>query len=362
MALVVEPEIVSERRGALGLIILNRPRAINALTHGMVGAIAGLLDRWEADETVATVAIIGAGERGLCAGGDIVTLHRDAVGGDGSSAAAFWRDEYRLNARIARYPKPIVAIQDGIVLGGGIGISAHASHRVVTERSRLGLPETGIGFVPDVGATWLLSRAPGQLGTLLALTGQHIAAADAIAVGLSDALVSSRGIGRLLTGLERDEPAATIAMLAQDPGDGEILAARTWTDIDLDHARLTDVLDALDQDSSAGAAAAASVIRAKSPTAAAVALSSLRRVAGMASLEDALRQEFRVSRRMHRTPDFVEGVRAQVIDKDRAPRWSPGWDAAGEIDVDAFFEPLEDELYFTEAATRADREIEGVLP
>jgi enoyl-CoA hydratase len=360
-AVPATPEVLGERRGALGLITLNRPRAINALTHGMVLEIDALLDRFEDDDEVATVAITGAGERGLCAGGDIVALYRDAVDGDGSAAASFWRDEYRLNARIARYPKPVVAVQDGIVLGGGIGISAHGSHRVVTERSRLGLPETGIGFVPDVGATGLLSRAPGHTGTLLALTGRHIGAADAIAVGLSDWYVPSERIGRLLTGLEHDTPGAVIAALAEDVGRSSILDARDWADECFDHEWVADVLDAIDDDSSREATDAARAIRANSPTAVAVTLSSLRRAAALTSLEDVLRQEFRVSCGMHRVADFAEGVRAQVIDKDRTPHWQPGWDAVSTLEIDSFFAPLDHDLDFDRAEQDAATTTEGVL-
>src|SRR5690606_19606737 len=163
----------------------------------MVRLIVEALNAWR-DDDIATVAIVGAGERGLCAGGDVIGLHRAATEGEPEFAAAFWRDEYRMNAMIANYPKPVVAVQDGLVLGGGIGVSAHASHRVVTERSRLGFPEVTIGFVPDVGATWLLSRAPGELGTRLALTGASVGAADAIHVGLADHLVPSRSVPELL--------------------------------------------------------------------------------------------------------------------------------------------------------------------
>ncbi|GAB2987625.1 hypothetical protein GCM10027076_27130 [Nocardioides montaniterrae] len=158
-----EPTVLAERRGRVGVLTLNRPRAINALSHEMVGLLMRQLESWESDAAVETVVLTGAGERGLCAGGDIVSFHRDAVTG-GRGTETFWRDEYDLNAFIDRYPKPYVALMDGIVLGGGVGVSAHAGHRVVTERTRIGMPETGIGFVPDVGGTWLLSHAPGELG------------------------------------------------------------------------------------------------------------------------------------------------------------------------------------------------------
>jgi enoyl-CoA hydratase len=168
--------------GKLGVVTLDRPRAINALTHAMVLEIAARLDEWESDPEIARVLLEGAGDRGFCAGGDVVAVREDALAG-GTASIDFWRDEYTLNARIARYPKPIVAFMDGLVLGGGVGLGAHARHRVVTEDSRVGMPETTIGFVPDVGGTWLLSHAPGELGTVLALTAEPVDAADAILVG-----------------------------------------------------------------------------------------------------------------------------------------------------------------------------------
>ncbi len=195
-------DVLLRTEGRAGFVTLNRPRALNALTHAMVLAVDEALTAWEHDPAVETVVIDGAGERGLCAGGDIRAIHDDARAG-GTASAAFWRDEYRLNARIARYPKPYVALMDGIVMGGGVGISAHGSHRVVTERSRVAMPETGIGFVPDVGGTYLLGRAPGELGTHLALTGTPVGAADAILAGLADRYVPAAGLPALADDLTR---------------------------------------------------------------------------------------------------------------------------------------------------------------
>src|SRR5690606_30240777 len=249
----------------LGLITLNRPRAINALTHTMVTMIDDALSMWESDDAVTTIAITGAGERGLCAGGDIASLYEAAKAGDTAAAADFGFDEYHLNARIGRYPKPIVAIQDGIVLGGGIGISAHASHRVVTERSKLGLPEVGIGFVPDVGATWLLSRAPGQLGTFVALTAGTIGAADAIAIGLSDTFVASDSIPKLLGALETMDASEAIMLLASDAGAAPLLEARTWIDDAFAAPTIDEIISRLRTAGEADAEKAADAMSAKSP-------------------------------------------------------------------------------------------------
>src|SRR5579885_3174963 len=183
--LLNDGDIVTRATGALRRLTLNRPRALNALTLGMVETMTGFLRRWESDPAVGTVLIDGAGERGLCAGGDLRALYDAAKAGD-SLPARFWSAEYRLDLFIARFAKPLVAIMDGLVMGGGVGISAHAAHRVVTERSAVAMPEVTIGYFPDVGASFILARAPGQTGTHLALTGSRIGAADAIFAGLAD--------------------------------------------------------------------------------------------------------------------------------------------------------------------------------
>jgi enoyl-CoA hydratase len=326
-----------ERRGALGLLTLDRPAAINALTHDMVVAVSEALAAWADDPGVQTVVISGAGERGLCAGGDIVALYDAARSGEHTGAARFWADEYRMNALLARYPKPVVALQDGIVLGGGIGISAHCSHRIVTERSRLGLPEVGIGFVPDVGATWLLSRSPGELGTAAGLTARHAGAGDAIALGLSDVFVPSDRLPALLFALEDQEPDAAIAAVAEPPPSSDLAASRSLIDelfAGDDLARIVARLDAAGERGEPFLTA----IRRASPTATAVTLAALRRARDLPGLDAALVQEYRISLHALGTHDFAEGVRAQVIDKDRSPRWSPA--ALADIDrqdVDAYF-------------------------
>ena len=345
-----EPEVLFEQRGRLGLITLNRPRAINALNHAMVRVMADALTRWANDESVETVAITGAGKRGLCAGGDIVSLYRDAVSGDGAAAAEFWFDEYHLDAQIARYPKPVVAVQDGLVLGGGIGISAHASHRVVTEHSRLGLPEVGIGFVPDVGATWLLSHAPGQLGTFVALTAGSVGAADAIAIGLSDTFVPSDSIPKLLGALESMDAGEAIMLLAAEAGDPHLFRARGWIDDAFSASDVAEIVGRLRTVGEADADKAADAMMTKSPAALTITLESIRRAADLDSLEQALDQEYRVSLRAHVAPDFAEGVRAQVIDKDRNPRWQP-WGALDAAAIDAYFRPLDDHELGAAAAT-----------
>ncbi len=315
-------DVLIQRTGHLGHVVLNRPQAMNALTHGMVLAVAAALDDWETDDAVATVLISGAGERGLCAGGDIVSIYHDArTGGNGSEQ--FWRDEYHLNARIRRYPKPVVAFMDGVVLGGGVGISAHASHRVATERSRIGMPETGIGFVPDVGGTYLLSRAPGELGTHAALTGAMVSGADAIAMGLADHFVDSSRLGTLAAGLAERSASSAIARHGQEPPESALQAARGWIDEAYSADDPVTIIRRLADAGCPEAEAAAATILAKSPTAVTVTLAALRRARALGSLEDVLDQELRVSLRALRWPDFAEGIRAQLVDKDRTPAWQP---------------------------------------
>ncbi|MGW1797165.1 enoyl-CoA hydratase/isomerase family protein [Streptomyces sp. NPDC001984] len=333
-----EEPVLLHTAGRAGYITLNRPRALNALTHEMVGRIDEALAAWEGDPAVETVVLTGAGERGLCAGGDIRAVHDDARDGDGRAAAAFWRDEYRLNARIARYPKPYVALMDGIVMGGGVGLSAHGSVRVATERSRIAMPETGIGFVPDVGGTYLLTRALGELGTHLALTGVAVGAADALLCGLADHHVPSAALPALLDDLADKPVPETLASHVVPPTEGELAASRRWIDACYAADTVEEIVDRLAAYGDTAAKGAAETLLAKSPTALKVTLAALRRARRLGSLEEVLEQEYRVSCAALTTHDLVEGIRAQVIDKDRNPQWSPS--TLGEVteaDVERYF-------------------------
>lgn len=336
-----DAEVLFSVLGSVGHVVLNRPRAINALTHRMVLAIAAQLEQWADDPAVATVVLTGAGERGLCAGGDIVAMYTDATTGDGSQAEAFWRDEYALDARIASYPKPFVAIMDGVVLGGGVGISAHASHRVVTERSKIGMPETTIGYVPDVGGLWLLARAPGELGTYLALTGETVGAGDAIALGLADYYVPSSALAEALEAsspAEAPSLAEALEALAQQPPAPTLLPEQSWIDDAFAGDDLAVILARV------AGRPIADVLAAKSPTALVVALAALRRARSLPTLEEGLAQDLRVSLRNLASRDFAEGIRAQVVDKDRNPRWNPAR-VEDVTDVESYFAPIERELW-----------------
>ncbi|MGO2112474.1 MAG: enoyl-CoA hydratase/isomerase family protein [Pseudoclavibacter sp.] len=340
--------VLVDQRGALGLITLNRPRQINALSHDMVVTMARALAALEREESIRTIAVRGAGERGLCAGGDVAhlaTLVRTDPAAAEAAASAFFRDEYELNRAIARCSKPYVALMDGIVLGGGVGVSGHGSHRVVTEGSRVGMPETGIGIFPDVGGTWLLARAPSGLGMLMALTGTAVGSGDAIRAGFADAFVPRDRLERLLTLLETESADDAIAQVRDSAPKGAFDGETGWTDR-LDEATSVErAIAAISDAAAAGSAAAAAArdtIATRAPRSLAVTFEAILRAHALPDLEAALVNEYRLMLRMVLAPDFAEGVRAQLIDKDRSPIWNPATlDAVDPAGVAALFEPLE---------------------
>ena len=334
----------------VGLLTLNRPKAINSLTHPMVRRISAALTDWENEDTVRAVVISGAGDRGLCAGGDVVAVYHSARAG-GAEARQFWHDEYLLNAYIGRYPKPYVAVMDGITMGGGVGISAHGSVRVVTETTKMAMPEVGIGFVPDVGGTYILSRAPGLLGIHVALTGAPFTGADAIALGFADHFVPQDRLGAfteaiLANDMDTDIDTA-VAEFAVDPPPSPLVAQRDWIDHCYAGETVSDVIAALRGQDCGPAGEAADLIASRSPVSVSVALKAVRRAASLPTLEDVLRQEFRTSCGALRSHDLVEGIRAQLIDKDRNPQWSPAsLSAVTTEDVDAYFVCADPDLTF----------------
>ncbi|EPH43573.1 enoyl-CoA hydratase/isomerase family protein [Streptomyces aurantiacus] len=335
-----DEQVLLRTEGRAAYVVLNRPRALNALTHAMVRRVEAALDAWETDPAVETVVLTGAGERGLCAGGDIRAIYDDARTG-GRASADFWRDEYRLNARIARYPKPYVAVMDGIVMGGGVGVSAHGSVRVVTDRSRIAMPETGIGFVPDVGGTYLLGLAPGELGTHLALTGQQAGARDALLCGLADHFVPSELLPCLVADLAAEPVRDVLARYVAEAPPGVLAAQREWIDVCYAAGSVEEIVDRLEGHGAQAAKEAAETLHAKSPTALKVTLTALRRARRLGPLERVLEQEYRVSCAALASADLVEGIRAQVVDKDRDPRWSPA--ALADVtddDIARYFAPL----------------------
>jgi enoyl-CoA hydratase/carnithine racemase len=342
-------EVLTRVDGGVGLITLNRPKAINSLNQPMVDALRAVLTRWEGDDTVRAVVLSGAGERGLCAGGDVVAVYHSARE-DGVEVRKFWRDEYLLDGQIGRFAKPYVSLMDGIVMGGGVGVSAHGSVRVVTETSKLAMPEVGIGFIPDVGGAFLLSRAPGALGLHAALTGAPFSGSDAIAIGFADHYMPHSELDAFTAAIVADGVESALARHAVEPPPSELAAQRDWIDECYAGDSVADIVAALRGRRGPGAEAAnaaADLIGTRSPIAASVALEAVRRAAKLETLEDVLVQDYRVSSASARSHDLVEGIRAQIIDKDRNPKWSPA--TLAEItsaDIDAYFAPVDDDLSF----------------
>ena len=313
-------EVLYARDGHLGRILLNRPRVINILNDDMVASIMAQLQDWAQDDAVAAVSIQGAGERGLCAGGDVRALRTVVMAGSGE-AVRFWAHEYQMTAAIAAYPKPFVAFMDGVVMGGGVGISAHGSLRLVTERSRVAMPETTIGFSPDVGSLFLLSRAPGEIGTHLALTGLPIGGADAISCGLADALISSDDIPGIIARLATGESLDAGVGVGRSAAMGDLAAEREWIDPCYSGVDALTILRALRAHSAAGAQHAADVLSTRAPLAVSIALEAIRRASRMQTLTQVLEQDLMLGGALADSVDFVEGVRALLIDRDSAPRW-----------------------------------------
>jgi enoyl-CoA hydratase len=318
-----EAEVICERRGAAGLITLDRPQALNALTLTMVREMRRALDAWETDPAVTRIVVTGAGGKAFCAGGDIRRLYELGKAGRQAEALAFWREEYELNLRIQRYPKPYVALIDGIVMGGGVGVSLHGSHRVAGERYLFAMPEVGIGFFPDVGATYALPRLPGETGTYLAITGERIRQADGLALGLATHAVRSDAMDGVREALVGGEPVdEVLARQATDPGPAPLEAHRAVIARAFAGSSVPEIVRALEAEPSDFAHHCAATMRAKSPTSMALALQQMRRGATL-DFAEAMRTEFRIVSRICEGHDFYEGVRAVIIDKDGAPRWQP---------------------------------------
>jgi enoyl-CoA hydratase len=342
--------IVSEQR-ALRRITLNRPKALNALTLGMAVTMTGLLRRWAADPAVGAVLLDGAGDRGLCAGGDLRALYDAAKSGD-PLPKKFWATEYHLDVLIARYPKPFIAVMDGVVMGGGVGLSAHAAHRVVTERSAVAMPEVGIGFFPDVGAAFPMARSPGYTGTYLMLSGERMNAADAIYGGLADVHLPAARLPELPAALAdccTDGDVRTrLNAMSVEPAPGKLAAARTWIDNYYSADSIEAIVERLAATPTEAAHAALATMRKMSPTSLKVTLRNIRAAKSFKRIEESFQQDYRIALACIAGHDFIEGIRAQIVDKDRNPRWYPDKIEAVTADiVERHFKPLGDlELAF----------------
>jgi enoyl-CoA hydratase len=335
-----EPHILFETRDALGLITLNRPRALNALTHGMCIGMHKMLSEWGQNPAIRVVAIQGAGPRAFCAGGDIRAMADSSI--DKTPAAAnFLRDEYRLNGLIGTFPKPYVALTHGVVMGGGAGVSVHGSYRLADDDLAFAMPETGIGFIPDIGASFFLSRCPGETGMYLALTGARIGLGDALALGLMTHSVAASDHEELTARLAGGEAPDKIISIFARPAPPSLMAEhRSLIDRIFAAHAIEAVLERLDRDGSDFAAETARTIRGRSPTSLKLAFQLVRQGKGL-SRNECLKMEYRVGSRVVTGHDFREGVRALLRDKDGRPRWEPSALAAvTERDVAGYFEPL----------------------
>jgi enoyl-CoA hydratase len=337
-------EILFDRRGAAGIVTLNRPAALNAVTHGMVRALRAQLEVWRDDAAVSRIVITAAGERAFSAGGDLRRLYDLGRAGDYEAALDFWRDEYALNAAIKHYPKPYVSLIDGIVMGGGVGVSIHGSHRAAGDRFQLAMPEVGIGFFPDVGATWFLPRLPGELGAYCALTAERVRADDAVASGVATHRVRSERFADLLDALCGSVPVdAVLAAFAEPASEGPLAKMRGAIDRHFAADTVEGIVSRLDG-GDAGARAMAATIHSKAPLSLKIALAQVRRGPHW-SFDDCMRAEFRIVSRIVRGGDFYEGVRAVIVDKDNSPRWRPASLAdVTDADVERHFAPLDREL------------------
>lgn len=342
-----QDELLTSVEGALGVITLNRPKAVNALSYNMIGLLDDALTEFEHNDAVHAVLVQGSGDRGLCSGGDVVSLHKSAVENDLAGVVPFFRDEYTVDHRIYAYPKPYIVIMNGLVLGGGVGISASGSHRVATDSTRLGMPEVGIGFSPDVGGPYYLANAPCHIGNYMALTGSHISGADAVYVGMADVFVPDEQIDGLiqrLQGIDGPEQVDTILTEFHQPTPSPLEAEAHWIETAFGGDTVEEIVSAVQQEADQGNEIAQQAVKAlqrNSPTGMKVALEAIRRAKNM-SLAETLVQDLRTTMNAVAGTELAEGIRAQLIDKDRNPQWSPARiEEVSAETVRGFFAPVD---------------------
>ncbi len=315
-------DINIRKEGRAGRITLNRPSALNAMTYEMCTAIEAAIDAWRDDDEVDLVLFDAEGDKAFCAGGDIAELYATGTQGDFAYGQTFWRDEYRLNAKLFEYPKPVVSLMQGFTMGGGVGLGCHGSHRVVGETSQIAMPECGIGLVPDVGGSLMLALAPGRLGEYLGSTGARMGPADAIYAGFADHYVPQEMWPALTQTLIETGDADVITDHATEPPEGTLRAQQAEIDAVFDGETLTDILNQLKTQDTAFAASATKALSRASPLSAACAIEMVHRLrTASLTIRKALEMEYRYTHRAMEHGDFLEGIRAQIIDKDRNPQW-----------------------------------------
>ncbi len=314
-------DVEIRKSGRAGRITLTRPKVLNALSPAMSLEIEAALDGWEHEGAVDVVVIDAEGERAFCAGGDIADIYHHGVADDEEFARAFWRQEYRMNAKIARYPKPVVAFMQGFTMGGGVGVGCHAAYRVVGRSTQIAMPEASIGLIPDVGGTLLLAHSPGRLGEYLGLTGARMGAADAIYAGFADMFIPEEEWPGLISGLEASGNPASLSAAVGDAGDAPLAAEAAEIDRIFSGHALRDIVRALDGADTEACQKARDAVQRNSPLSMACTLELVRRARGFNDIEAALAQEYRFTHRVQAGGDLLEGVLAQIIDKDRNPKW-----------------------------------------
>jgi enoyl-CoA hydratase/carnithine racemase len=346
-------DIHIRKEGRAGRITLTRPKALNALSYDMATAIEAALEDWRSDDDVAVILIDATGDKAFCAGGDIQQLYDTGRAGDYGFGRRFWADEYRLNAKIARYPKPYVALMQGFVMGGGVGISCHGSHRVTCESTQIAMPECGIGLVPDVGGSLILARAPGRLGEYLGTTGSRMGPDDAIHAGFADVYVPELKWDALTAALVETGDPAVIAAHAETPPPGALRALSPQIDRHFGGETLHDILNALRAEDSDFARDTLKLLSRNSPLSMACAIEMIHRLRGPAAdIARALGLEYRFTYRAMEQADFLEGIRAAIIDKDRKPNWKHGLDSLPGVVVAQMLQPLgKDALTLEETGT-----------
>lgn len=336
-------DLLIRKTDCIGHATLNRPKALNALTHQMCLTLEQAMQNWAADDSVKILMIDAAGERAFCAGGDIVSIYNESKDGKDTNALKFWRDEYRMNAAIAAYTKPYVAIMDGIVMGGGVGISAHGSHRIVTERTMFAMPECAIGLIPDVGGTYLLANMPGHSGEYVGLTGARLSGADCIYAGLADYYVPSDKLDALKTALIETGDVDVIKGFAATPDDSTLADLTDEIEAVFSQKTVAEISNTLNNAQSDFAKAAIKGISRGAPLSLRVTLGAIREARRTKSLEKALRNEYRFVSTSLKDGEFIEGIRAAVIDKDRSPNWKyKTLDSVPQNLIDRLYTPAKD--------------------
>jgi len=336
-------DLIVAKNGRAGHVTLNRPKALNALTHAMCLTLETAMTDWQNDPSVSLLLIDAMGEKAFCAGGDIVGIYNEGKNGEVQKARQFWRDEYRLNHAISTYTKPYVAFMDGIVMGGGVGISAHGSHRVVTERTMFAMPECAIGLLPDVGGTYLLGHMPGASGEYAGLTGARLTGADCIYAGLADYFVPSERLESLKAALKKSGDVTVLQEFTTTPEDSELEKNRAAIDTAFAENTVEKIIENLQDDPSDFAQNALKGLSRGAPLLLKTTLAALRAARGDASLEHALRNEYRIVSMALEDGELIEGIRAAVIDKDRTPKWKyPTLESVPQDMVDRLYHPAAD--------------------